>query len=50
MAGDTPPMQAFCLSELGWSEKGARRQAELFKVYKHALVDEPVYKVFQVGG
>ncbi|MEW5302114.1 MAG: hypothetical protein WDW36_004924 [Sanguina aurantia] len=38
---------AFCLSELGWSEKGARRQAELFKVYKHALVDEPVYKVFQ---
>lgn len=39
---------AFCLGQLGFTEKGLRCAMELYKHYKHALGLEPVYAAIQV--
>ncbi|GBF99009.1 hypothetical protein Rsub_11813 [Raphidocelis subcapitata] len=38
---------AFCLGQLGYSEKAARRLAEVTRAYKHALGEDEVYCVFK---
>lgn len=38
----------FGFVQLGYSEKGYRKMAELLKTYRHALVDEEVLSTFKV--
>lgn len=40
--------RAFGLVQLGYSEKGYRKMAELLKTYRHALADEEVLSTFKV--
>lgn len=40
---------AFCLREMGYSEKSFRRVVELLRCYKHALADKDVYASFYVS-
>jgi condensin complex subunit 1 len=40
---------AFCLGQLGHSEKGLRGVMELAKSYRHAMGEQDVFAVFMVG-
>jgi condensin complex subunit 1 len=39
-------MLAFCLASLGYSDRSARRMMEMLRVYRHALAEDAVFRVF----